>query len=141
MLHCVLCRTYLSREAHLASSIGSLMKRWWSLEKQVKEKVVERLKQEKEKTDDATLIKAGFKAGDLVGYGMHRYVYFMCCRCDNPFWGGKHECMVDANDGQDEDDKLCPNCSLGALPMGATICTNPTAHQEYMIWKCRFCCR
>jgi E3 ubiquitin-protein ligase MYCBP2 len=47
--------------------------------------------------------------------------------------------MADADEAPDED-KRCYNCTAGAMPMGATICTNPDAHKEYMVWKCRFCC-
>ena len=75
MLHCFKCRTYLSRESLLASPLGSLLNKWWALETKIKAKVVERLKEEKKKTDDKTLVKAGFQAGDLFAYGMSLYVY------------------------------------------------------------------
>lgn len=70
-----------------------------------------------------------------VMYGLTVLSFFLCCRCNIPFFGGRVECGA-ADDAENDDTELvCGPC----MTRGVSECDNP-AHADAWIYKCRYCC-
>jgi hypothetical protein len=88
-----------------------------------------------EKLQDHPDILSRFN-GDRVAFAVHRYAYYQCFRCKQPFFGGLYECVAAGQQdaAHDPSELLCSNCN----PLLQDQC--PTHGKEYMQFKCRFCC-
>ena len=75
---------------------------------------------------------------DLAGFAMFKCAFYNCAKCTKPYFGGMIDCG-DNNEGQiNRDDLICGKCA--ALNCGAGV-TNCEKHgQEFIDYKCRFCC-
>merc|ERR1712086_511163 len=73
--------------------------------------------------------------GDKVAYAMHRYAYYLCADCSEPYFGGNYECAAVAPVNFDPKELICPGCSANS---STQICTR--RGKEYLQFKCRYCC-
>ncbi len=71
---------------------------------------------------------------DPMGFAMHKFAYYMCFKCQRPYYGGNYECAAAADHGFDPSELLCGACS----PIQAQDC--PKHGKDYLEFKCRFCC-
>eukprot|EP00535_Pseudo-nitzschia_heimii_P001249 CAMPEP_0197178710 /NCGR_PEP_ID=MMETSP1423-20130617/3915_1 /TAXON_ID=476441 /ORGANISM="Pseudo-nitzschia heimii, Strain UNC1101" /LENGTH=564 /DNA_ID=CAMNT_0042628513 /DNA_START=251 /DNA_END=1942 /DNA_ORIENTATION=- len=87
---------------------------------------------------------------DLYKEAMRKYAFYLCSNCKDPYFGGTIDCAdevrlassVDSNSSSGTgtslpETRLCPACA----PQSQTICQNPSEHGQYLIWKCRYCCK
>eukprot|EP00300_Choanocystis_sp_HF-7_P008386 c15877_g1_i1.p1 GENE.c15877_g1_i1~~c15877_g1_i1.p1 ORF type:complete len:651 (+),score=123.57 c15877_g1_i1:2-1954(+) len=75
--------------------------------------------------------------GNLEGYAMHRLCYYMCHKCQDPYFGGEYRCEA-AGEGAAEfnpEELVCGGCSAVG---GASSC--PKHGQNFLEYKCRYCC-
>ena len=72
---------------------------------------------------------------DPAGYAMHKYNYFLCSRCQNPYFGGERQCGEEAPANFDASELVCGSCVAGAAGMEC-----PKHGKDYLEFKCRFCC-
>ena len=65
------------------------------------------------------------------------YAYFLCYKCQKPYYGGKRSCaeaMAPRDEKYDPKELMCAAC----CPINTTNC--PRHGKEYVSFKCRFCC-
>merc|ERR1712113_364677 len=89
-----------------------------------------RLKYDKLLKDNQDLRKS--KLLELI---LQKYTFYLCNKCNQPYYGGKTECItddVDCNIGA----KLCQKCC--SIKDHNAVCSKHGS--EYILWKCRFCC-
>ena len=70
-----------------------------------------------------------------AGAAMKKYAYYMCHKCDSPYFGGEYACAAAAGDEYDPTELVCGAC-IGGAP--AQIC--PKHGTDFLEYKCRFCC-
>jgi len=69
-------------------------------------------------------------------YAMDSFAYYNCFKCSKFYFGGKRDCEQNAAaDDRPLEEFICYDCS----PMKNVHCKIPE-HQEFHLWKCRFCC-
>ena len=73
-------------------------------------------------------------------YALTNLSYYQCFKCSNPYFGGKKECGV----GQDyenfkKEELVCGKCAAVAVGGGIKEC--PKHGQEFIEFKCKFCCQ
>ena len=73
-------------------------------------------------------------------YALKNLSYYQCFKCSNPYFGGKKECGV----GQDyenfkKEELVCGKCAAVAVGGGIKEC--PKHGQEFIEFKCKFCCQ
>jgi len=82
----------------------------------------------------------------LFEYGMHKISFYLCSKCDKPYFAGLRECHggpgdqnnQDANRIFDKKDLICNKCvNFNGCP-GVTKCQKHGT--EYIDYKCRYCC-
>ena len=53
------------------------------------------------------------------GFALQRYQYFLCHKCQEPYFGGKRECEQAAEErAVDPSELVCPKCSGGSDTCG-----------------------
>jgi len=68
-----------------------------------------------------------------VDYALHRFAYYRCHKCKDPYYGGEANCEAGMEAREvDETELVCPKCQ----PFSAETCTK----HGLTTWKCRFCC-
>jgi len=62
--------------------------------------------------------------------------FYLCCKCQKPFFGGKKDCQLDLEDEklQNPFELVCPGCC------GIKFEGCKKHGSEYLEYKCRFCC-
>eukprot|EP01084_Bolivina_argentea_P260596 440128_1 len=100
------------------------------LKKRIAEIGEMRLKYDKLLNDNENLEKS--KLLELI---MQKYTFYLCNKCNKPYYGGKMECIVNDVDYHTEV-KLCPKCC--SIKHNDAFCSKHG--DEYILWKCRFCC-
>ncbi|KAL3909417.1 MAG: hypothetical protein SGILL_008096 [Bacillariaceae sp.] len=86
----------------------------------------------------------------LLQEARRKYAFYLCSHCKEPYFGGTIECAddeigldddytvyADANGGRPPEQRLCVACA----PQSQVICQNPLEHGQYLVWKCRYCCK
>lgn len=75
---------------------------------------------------------------------MSKMMFFECCQCNEPYYGGEVECggqMEDEQDDLDDDVQAALAMELvcrGCASKGQLQC--PEHGVEFLGWKCRYCC-
>ena len=77
---------------------------------------------------------------NMEEYALKNLSYYQCFKCSNPYFGGKKECGV----GQDyenfkKEELVCGKCAAVAVGGGIKEC--PKHGQEFIEFKCKFCCQ
>ncbi|KAH7424102.1 hypothetical protein KP509_12G090100 [Ceratopteris richardii] len=100
----------------------------------VKEKAVERAREEKSHHP--------MNSDDLEAYSLSTYNYYLCSRCQLPYYGGNRDCQarlgaVEAGIQHNPLELVCGGCSAAADPN--MICSKGHG-TKYIEFKCKFCC-
>jgi hypothetical protein len=99
----------------------------------VEKKATERLEFEGRAKDPAIVKPSGAYFNNPVGFAMHQYLFYMCFKCQRPYFAGGYQCQ-EANAPFDPKELMCPSCQ----PQGAfTEC--PVHGKDWLAFKCRFC--
>ncbi len=72
-----------------------------------------------------------------VAFAMHRFAYYQCHQCRQPYFGGRLECndgMQEQGQQPDPAQRRCSACS----GLGAETCAKHG--KDFIQYKCRFCC-
>jgi hypothetical protein len=132
-LDCPLCKKQLS-----APALSATMSPHLELKKAVMARAEQRLALEGGHKDAAELKPGGRYEGQPVQYALHKFAYYLCFRCHQPYFGGHRSCEVAAGEGEaakyDESEMVCGGCSS----LGKTVCDKHGA--EAIEHKCKFCC-
>eukprot|EP00753_Platysulcus_tardus_P008318 PLAT15892.1.p1 GENE.PLAT15892.1~~PLAT15892.1.p1 ORF type:complete len:615 (-),score=134.59 PLAT15892.1:135-1763(-) len=110
------------------------------LRKTIMAKAVQRLKFEGMERDER-LLQPGPYYRKPAAYAMDKFAYYMCSRCESPYFGGQRRCEDAAREGADgkeieKDHLVCGSCS--APEVGASVCD--VHGKDYIEFKCKFCC-
>uniref|UniRef100_A0A6U6BMR8 RING-type domain-containing protein n=1 Tax=Guillardia theta TaxID=55529 RepID=A0A6U6BMR8_GUITH len=132
-LECPLCKKHMK-----AKAIEDIIKPGLELYQAILTKAEQRLALEGGHKD-APELRAGGRYHKQPGeYAMHKFAYYLCYKCKQPYFGGHRSCEVAAGVGEerqfDEREKICGGCSA----MGAAAC--PKHGTEAIEYKCKFCC-
>jgi E3 ubiquitin-protein ligase MYCBP2 len=114
-------------------AIEDILKPVLELEKNIHSKAMQRLQYENRDKDAAVTKKGEAFYNDPVGYAMKQYLFYMCFKCQNPYFAGGYQCQ-EANEAFDPAELLCPSCQ----PSSIEDC--PTHGKDWLAYKCRFCC-
>ena len=76
-----------------------------------------------------------------VDFAFYKFSYYLCYKCDNPYFTGLIDCQFGANVDEELDKSklLCSECSDLSGIEGITECEYHG--REYILYKCRFCCK
>ena len=121
-IQCSLCKQRVACE--MVKDIGAAAAKWISLENKVTSKALTRLRAEGRAHEPAEAGEAPEK------YAMRIYSYYLCKRCSEPYFAGLAICG-DMDEGAD---RLCKECK------GVNKEVRCRHAEEYLQWKCRFCC-
>jgi E3 ubiquitin-protein ligase MYCBP2 len=96
-----------------------------------------RLRYEGKENADEITDTASLFFGKPAEFAMHRYNYYTCFRCAEPYFGGERDCGAEAGaqDGFDPSELVCPACSAGGA---AEVCAKHGT--DFLEFKCRWCC-
>jgi len=105
-------------------------------------KMLRRLKYEKLDQDSEIMNENGAYYQDEIGFAMNKFAYYLCYKCDNPYYVGLKQCLA-AGDNPDDDMSaeyfICLSCRDND-----NIASNPSHCKihgsEYIEYKCKFCC-
>ena len=132
-LDCPLCKKPLS-----AAALSATLAPHIALKKAVMIRAEQRLALEGGHKDAAELKPGGRYEGQPVQYALHKFAYYLCFRCHQPYFGGHRSCEVAAGEGEaakyEESEMVCGGCSS----LGKTVCEKHGA--EAIEHKCKFCC-
>ena len=126
---CPLCKATIEHDSLL--SLTAPIKLLYNA---VKAKSLQRLKYDNLETCSELTSSGSVYYNDPTGYSMHKYAYYLCYKCANPYFGGAYECAAVASQNFDPSELLCGSCS----PFNSKDC--PKHGKEYLEFKCRFCC-
>lgn len=137
-MDCPLCNVRMDHP-----SLQKQLKPLLELEKYVTKAGVERIAIEGMKKDDALVSPHSPYFNNPEKFAADTFAFYMCYRCRSPYFGGKKECAnmggppgAGAQGGAFNPKELvCGACSNTS---GQTCLIHG---EEYMEWKCRFCCR
>jgi len=131
-LSCALCRARLAPADHaaFADALAPLAAK----EKELHAKVLLRLRMEKMDRAPEVTVAGGKFFNDELGFGLDRYAYYECYTCKKPFFGGLRHCGP-ARGEIDPKELICAACVPGA---GGGVCSKHG--EDFMAWKCVFCC-
>ncbi len=110
------------------------------LKANLEENALKRLKFENlEKAPEIIKPGAQFHLNPL-GYAMHRFAYYPCFKCKQPYFGGMRACgapaAVGADGSFDPKELVCGSCRPPAT--GVNACSKHG--KDFVQRKCRFCC-
>jgi E3 ubiquitin-protein ligase MYCBP2 len=150
--NCPLCKRPVS-----SPLLAAALKPVRDLFEVVKTKSLQRLTYERMEKDAIVAAPDGRYYGDLAGYALDVFAYFMCFKCKEPYFGGKRACGA-AGGGEEHAGGAPPADAAGGAPPGAgaafeaehlvcgscaggaaaSICAKHG--KDYIDYKCRFCC-
>jgi E3 ubiquitin-protein ligase MYCBP2 len=126
---CPQCRTDISHKL-LEDLTGPIEQ----LHEKVTRKALARLQYDNLQNSSEIVEPGGRYFEDPEGFAMHRYAYYICHKCEEPFYGGAKECGAARGDDWDASELICGSCS------GTTEQYCPKHGGDYLEFKCRFCC-
>lgn len=119
---CPICRREMSHPA-----LESELKEIRAIKKSVEEKALKRLKDMGlDKSEEVCKEGAQFYKKPLE-YAMHKFCYYLCFKCKEPYYGGDRACGNDEDRPSDPSELLCVKCS----PFRAEV-NCPIHGSEYM---------
>ena len=89
---------------------------------------------EKKDKDPEIVEEGGQFFGRGLDFAMDKYNYYMCFKCQKPYFGGERACGAGGGDDYDPTELVCAGCSGGT----AEVC--PKHGTDYLEYKCRYCC-
>jgi len=126
-LTCPLCQNQIEHPA-----LSKAMRPWLKLRKKIEVKALERLKYEKRENDPKIASSFG---GSAIKFACHEYLFYKCFKCKQPYFAGNYACQA-ADDGKfDPAELLCAGCQPST-----DVSNCPTHGNEWITFKCRFCC-
>lgn len=131
-LDCALCSAPL-QHPRLASALA----KWELLRKKLSKAGLARLKAEGLLKSPELQPGGAFHGKGPEGYALHRYCFFQCHQCSEPYFAGAARCNGQAQ-LQKREEMVCGPCSAKAL--GQTPQSCKLHKEEYIEFKCRFCC-
>jgi hypothetical protein len=95
---------------------------------------------------DKRVMPGGDYHNNLEAYAMKKLSYYMCFKCNSPYFGGMKECRGGPGDAGDQNDYntwkkeelVCGKCA--AVAVGAGIKSCPSHGTDFIEFKCKFCC-
>ncbi len=91
-------------------------------------------------TDERVIERSSLYYGDVHRFALDTYNYYKCHRCTKPYFGGRRVCDAVPVEGGAAvgraEDFVCTPCLNS---MSTNACKVP-AHQNSLVWKCRYCC-
>lgn len=127
-LNCPLCQTPMDHPA-----LEKPMKEVKELYTHVKQKALERLAYEGRMKDPAIVQASGRFYENPAGFAMYEYLFYMCFKCNTPYFAGGYQCQ-EANAPFDPEELVCPSCQ----PQSVDDC--PKHGKDWLAFKCRYCC-
>jgi len=107
----------------------------WDLFDEVKRKAVLRLSYMGLSNCDDVTIQGKLFFNDVEGYAMDRLAYYLCYKCQKPYFGGEKQCVVAAPEKFDPEELICGGCAPGGSEQNC-----PKHGRDYLEYKCRYCC-
>lgn len=134
-LGCPLCRTDISIPA--VPSLHAIVEEIVALRDSVAAKARMRAVYEGLDQSPEVINKGGRFYQDLSGFAMDKFAYYQCFTCKQPYYGGEHACAAAGNIGDVKmDEFICGGCKPHSAEQDC-----PKHGQDYLEFKCRFCCR
>lgn len=77
---------------------------------------------------------------DLQSYALAKLSYYMCFKCQNPYFGGMKDCDQANQDYANfkKEELVCGKCAAVAVGGGVKQCKKHGT--DYIEYKCKFCC-
>ena len=77
---------------------------------------------------------------DLIGFAMHNCAFYLCFKCQKPYFGGMQDCgqAMQTESTMKKQDLMCEPCATEELGFGEEMCEKHG--NEYCDWKCMYCC-
>ena len=77
--------------------------------------------------------------GNLMEYAMFKCAFYMCSKCNEPYFGGLYDCVnAEQEQNMKKEDLVCSKCSAQIVGAGVKDC--PKHGTTYIDYKCRWCC-
>jgi hypothetical protein len=130
-LECPRCRRRIAHPA-LQKELGPVL----ALYQDIEAKALTRLKYMN--LDNAKEIKEPGQPffNNPTGFALHKFCYYICYKCQKPYFGGERACNAEQRVGDfDPTELVCGGCSNSG---NSDFC--PKHGKEYIEYKCRFCC-
>ena len=91
--------------------------------------------------DPRLTTEGDFYFGNLMAYVEHKVCFYMCSKCDKPYFGGLIDCEQELamEDTTRREDLTCRPCLAKSMSIGSNICNNGHG-AEFIDWKCMYCC-
>ena len=82
-----------------------------------------------------------FYFNNLMAFAEAKVSFFMCSKCDDPYFGGLIDCEQEMGleDKMKKEDLMCATCRVKGMSVGSNICNNGHG-AEFIDWKCMYCC-
>ncbi|MCQ2818859.1 MAG: hypothetical protein MJ252_16460 [archaeon] len=126
--------------------INALVNQNKALYKDICEKAEKRLKFEGLDKDPKLTNPSSPWYGKNLEYALKRLSYYMCYKCQQPYFAGRRECGDGPNAGDnnpnrqyDPKDCICGKCCDLSGIAGKTNCEKHG--KDFIEYKCRFCCK
>jgi len=126
---CPMCRKEVSHPM-----LEDLMAPIIALKENVERKSLMRLQYDNLEKAPEIVEKGGRFFEDPVGFAMSRYAYYVCHKCEQPFFGGERVCAAARAGDFDASELICGGC----LGTGDQYCSKHGG--DFLEFKCRFCC-
>eukprot|EP00494_Astrolonche_serrata_P033191 UN33460 len=108
------------------------MKPWVKCEKQVFE-LAELYATKEDLAKDEDFMKYD---GTILQYALHRYAFYKCYHCGDPYFGGLKDCARDIEDDKiDRSNMLCSKCAKPTESFNKC----KVHDDKYLLWKCKYC--
>jgi len=124
---CSLCKEQIDH-----NSLKNEMKPVLSLYQEIQTKSLQQLKTDQLDQEEVIINKDGEYYQKPHLYALKIYAYYLCFKCQRPYYGGKHNCGDDLNDDLKLKDHKCNTCKQ--------VKCQKQGHNEYQMYKCRYCC-
>ena len=108
---CPCCKAEL---AHL--SIADKVEPIRKLRDDIRRKASTRLAFEGKDKDPEVTEKQSKYYNDPGGYAMDKYNYYLCFKCEKPYFGGERQCGADGGESFNPEELICPGCAAVRSP-------------------------
>ncbi|XP_062580608.1 E3 ubiquitin-protein ligase MYCBP2-like [Saccostrea cucullata] len=126
---CPLCKNSLSHP-----DLYEIMSPLMHLYDKIKTKALTRLQHDGLFQDKDITQPSGKYYKDPAGFAMDKYAYYMCSKCQEPYFGGEGRCQDEVEES-DPKELICPLCSDTTKNK---VCSRHGS--DYLQYKCRYCC-
>eukprot|EP00475_Leptophrys_vorax_P034482 TRINITY_DN5569_c0_g1_i1.p1 TRINITY_DN5569_c0_g1~~TRINITY_DN5569_c0_g1_i1.p1 ORF type:complete len:1052 (+),score=271.57 TRINITY_DN5569_c0_g1_i1:49-3204(+) len=130
-LLCPLCSKEMEHPS-VAAELAEVRKLKEIVGAKVKERVENEALHDEEKVKD----EHSPYYNDPVKYGWDVYAFYQCYHCKQPYFGGRRACEANLAEEAAPSEYVCMDCSSLKSKKKCDI----PEHQEFILWKCRFCC-